>query len=701
VEAEAAVKRRRTSDLRRAWLGGLVVAVLAAACALSARAISPEALSETSLKVAIGMLGTCAPLALVIYGMRRHRIAVVVLAFCIGLSTNVVFLAHAVPAAAVTDNSSIFTFKSSSVYAFPSLDLEQNYTPGFPTSSTCPASTGYNWTCSFTSDTFNAAQTMSAGTAQADLYLENAPAPPPPTFRASGFAAQDQNANIQLNLPVGWQVGDLLLATVEQKDNDVVSLPAGWTLLNADNGSASHRASIWWKWAQAGEPSAVVTHSGNCIVGFMTAFYNIDATSPFDITNSWTYQTATDQDAGAGAVTTVTSNTLPVFTAHIADNPSSWTTPSGWTQGNAISSSDGTDCMMYIAYKNAPSGAPGVQPAVTLTTSGAANFESHGAQIALRGLQAAGSCNVTVNLSRPIQFRSADSNIANNSTTIDVNKPAGVIDGDVMIASIAFSVVAMPLTITLPSGWTEVRKATNGGGSAYGVAIFRKAASGEPSSYTWTFPSALYLAGGISAFSGVDNVTTVDVDSGGAGANAPSVTTTQPGDVVIASFFGNANQTFSPPAGMIEAFDRVTTSTTFTSVEQAYVLRPAPGATGSKTPTSGTANAAALTALRPAPGALLGSGTASPSVPSGLTLQTASIATPAVTFAAGDRLELDLIAPNDPASCGARLYYDGQTEPTKLTVPTIATVVPEGAAGLLLLAPALPLAIRRWKRRRP
>ena len=102
-----------------------------------------------------------------------------------------------------------------------------------------------------------------------------------------------------------------------------------------------------------------------------------------------------------------------------------------------------------------------------------------------------------------------------------------------------------------------------------------------------------------------------------------------------------------------------------------------------------------------APGALLGSDTASLSIPSGLTLQTASIATPAVTFAAGDRLELDLIAPNDPASCGARLSYDGQTEPSKLTVPTIATVVAESVAGLVLLAPALPFGARWWKRRRP
>jgi len=35
--------------------------------------------------------------------------------------------------------------------------------------------------------------------------------------------------------------------------------------------------------------------------------------------------------------------------------------------------------------------------------------------------------------------------------------------------------------------------------------------------------------------------------------------------------------------------------------------------------------------------------------------------------------------------------------PSKLTV---ATIVPEGIAGLLLLAPALPFGARWWKRRR-
>src|SRR5439155_25491752 len=79
------------------------------------------------------------------------------------------------------------------------------------------------------------------------------------------------------------------------------------------------------------------------------------------------------------------------------------------------------------------------------------------------------------------------------------------------------------------------------------------------------------------------------------------------------------------------------------------------------------------------------------------TLSSISIATSAATFATGERLVFELSVPNDAANCGVRLSYDEATVPSKLTV---ATIVPEGIAGLLLLAPALPVGARWRKRRR-
>jgi hypothetical protein len=80
------------------------------------------------------------------------------------------------------------------------------------------------------------------------------------------------------------------------------------------------------------------------------------------------------------------------------------------------------------------------------------------------------------------------------------------------------------------------------------------------------------------------------------------------------------------------------------------------------------------------------------------TLRSVSISTSAATFATGDRLVLEVSVPNDAADCGVRLSFDAVQSASKLTV---ATIVPEGIVGLLLLAPALPLGARWWKRRRP
>jgi hypothetical protein len=51
------------------------------------------------------VFGLWIPLAVLMYAIRRRRVAVVALAFCLGLSVNVVFLAHAVPANAAVDTS--------------------------------------------------------------------------------------------------------------------------------------------------------------------------------------------------------------------------------------------------------------------------------------------------------------------------------------------------------------------------------------------------------------------------------------------------------------------------------------------------------------------------------------------------------------------------------------------------------------------
>src|SRR3989441_6276457 len=103
---------------------------LITAGALSMRAAAGGGASETDLALP-ALVGTAVPLAILPLGwLRLHRrTTAIVLAFTLGLGTNVVYLAHAVPAAAVTDNSSVFMFKNSSTNRPPDLDMQQNYTP--------------------------------------------------------------------------------------------------------------------------------------------------------------------------------------------------------------------------------------------------------------------------------------------------------------------------------------------------------------------------------------------------------------------------------------------------------------------------------------------------------------------------------------------------------------------------------------------
>src|SRR5439155_12945952 len=172
VEAEAAVRRP---------VRGVPLVVIASMAALASVGLGlrsfgvaeSNGLASRSTEVLAFVIGIWLPLFGLIYACVRNRVAVVVLAFCVGLSVNVVFLTHATPAAAVTDNSSVFTFENSTTFSPPNANMRQNYTPTSPSATTCPGTGGFNWQCSWTSDTFTTGRTLSAGTAQVDLYAGN------------------------------------------------------------------------------------------------------------------------------------------------------------------------------------------------------------------------------------------------------------------------------------------------------------------------------------------------------------------------------------------------------------------------------------------------------------------------------------------------------------------------------------------------
>ncbi|HET7160192.1 MAG TPA: hypothetical protein VFI62_14430, partial [Burkholderiales bacterium] len=180
--------------------------------------------------------------------------------------------------------------------------------------------------------------------------------------------------------PAGWTPGDILICIVESRDNTAPTMPAGWTLLNSASRGGSHRASLFWRKAQAGDVTTpAVNHGAATAAAAILGFTGIDSASNFDVVNSFTASNA-DLTTEAGAITTVTANAMLVFTAHMADDHASLAAPVGsapWTNGLFYSNAGSGGLSIGAYYGLRP--AAGAQAAVSATRTGAANAVSHGA----------------------------------------------------------------------------------------------------------------------------------------------------------------------------------------------------------------------------------------------------------------------------------------------------------------------------------
>jgi hypothetical protein len=400
----------------------------------------------------------------------------------------------------------------------------------------------------------------------------------------AGDVDSHRNGNVTPGLPAGFEEGDLHIAIIEQKDNFNSTMPAGWTQFADATSGPNHRAKLFWKHAQIGDTDPTVTHTGDSIIARIIGFYGVERTNPFDGTNSFTVSAA-DLTTEAAAITTVTPNSMLVFTAHMADNHNNLGGPVGstpWTLSFFNRTNQGTDSAIAAYY--GLRAATGSQADVTATAvtapggGGSTNAISHGAQIALR-------------------------------PALTIAKPAGTVEHDVMIASIT----ARPSTVTLtaPAGWTLVRRVDNAAGSTNTLAIYSKVAgAAEPGQYHWQISASTGAAGGIQSFANVDTVNPIDVENGQATASAlthatPNVTTTVPDTMLVTGHAFPSAATWTPPTAMAEAFDDASITVPNAagiSIEGSNVTQAAIAATGAKTATaSGNADTGAthILALRP------------------------------------------------------------------------------------------------------
>ena len=710
-------KRRRGQAKPNTGSGRIAAAavvVLAAAGIITVGALSIRAaaasgiMNETDLAIP-ALLGTAVPLVILALGWLRlrRRVTAVVLAFTLGLGTNVVYLANAVPVSAVTDNSSVFMFKRTTAFNPPSPDMLQNYTPS-GASTTCPASATWNWTCAWTSDSFSAGQTLNAGTAQVDLYVSNAN--PTPSLRFASNLSGAQNSVCTLTKPATLQDGDVMLAACAPRGGTattVTSVPTGWTLVGTRVDSTTNISLVVYVHVVTDAASEPASYSWGLSssqkMGLSLVVYTgIDTTNPIDAEGGVATASGTSHVAPSIAPS-VSGDVLVTYFA--TATCTQWTAPAGMTErsdNTFCSQSNGTNADMSTSDEFlSAAGATGTRTATNDAAAVGVNKI-----VALRKNTAAVTCDLTVQVAKPIVFRSQATTVVNNGTQVTVAKPAGATDGDVLLAGITFGGQASIAMSTVPANWTLVRAAGNAGvwwTNTYTHVV----GPGEPANYTWTINLAGQLLGDITAYSGVDTVTPVDVSAAATGfQNMPTMTTTGPNELLVA-FWGGSNTVspanWTPAPAMLERSDLVTSvaSAPWLGVSHQEQVWPTAGATGARTTNSvPTVNGPVgqWLALRPAADSVLGSGSVSITSPTGPTLRSLSFATPAVTFATGERLQVSVTAPDDQVNCGVSVSYDGASEPSKLTV---ATIVPEGILGLLLLAPALPIGLRWWKRRRP
>jgi fibronectin type 3 domain-containing protein len=205
---------------------------------------------------------------------------------------------------------------------------------------------------------------------------------------------------------------------------------------------------------------------------------------------------------------------------------------------------------------------------------------------------------------RGVVFRSVATSQVSNSASITLSPPAGTQPGDVLVATIDGQGSAAPSS---PSGWTLVR-ADSSGPTLTQALYVHTATSGEPASYTWTFPGTRTGSGVIAAYVGADASAPIDTTSGASNPNstsatAPSLSTDVANTLLVATFGAATNATVTPPSGMLEQAEIIGgTGNKRTVSELADQPSPPAGATGSRTAmlSKAAATIGQMIALRPA-----------------------------------------------------------------------------------------------------
>jgi hypothetical protein len=206
-------------------------------------------------------------------------------------------------------------------------------------------------------------------------------------------------------------------------------------------------------------------------------------------------------------------------------------------------------------------------------------------------------------LGTPTFINSAAGNTpsANNVT---VNVPAGVADGNLLVAVYTNSNAA--LTVTPPGGWTQI--ADSATTVTPRLVLYFRIASSEPASYTWnTSASAaqdvLILAYDQMATSPLDGTVTTNTGTATT-ATATGLTTTNDNSLLVMAAISQGTRTYSATNLTTEQYDGSSSGGGHVSVGVFDGVQTTAGASGNKTATISSSATwyAMLAAFKPSGG---------------------------------------------------------------------------------------------------
>lgn len=259
-------------------------------------------------------------------------------------------------------------------------------------------------------------------------------------FRATGanFNSTSSGTNFTLNTPAGVQVGDLMLAFVTSSQASTITPPAGWTAVNTasiDDGSTDTALFVLKRTATASEPAS-----------FTDGLLSVASTRRHARVVAYSGAADASQQFVAENVITRASDSPLYLTSAVVNNTDS----NAWRVSAFAFNDDSSGTT--VANVQPPSTAPDISYVGKGTTW----------------------------------------STTSNTTSYVINKPSGVVSGDLMIATVAISDPVVP-TVTAPSGWTVVQNVTQSDSfAALRFAVLKRTAGGsEPSSWSGTLSATV------------------------------------------------------------------------------------------------------------------------------------------------------------------------------------------------------------------